>query len=386
VGGDAMTQRPLLWLLPPLLVLGGLLAILLTTRPLDELTASAPPVEQLKVEAARLTPGLIALSVRADGSEPVRVAQVQVDGAYRHFVLDPPKPVGRLGTARLDIPYPWVEGEKHAIKLVSGTGATFEHEIEVAQETPRWEAPTLATLGLVGLLLGLAPVATGLLAYPGLRALGPGAVRFLLALTVGLLAYLFIDSLREGLELAAGAIERLRAQTAVWAAAIITAVLLAAIGRRGGRAPEGLALATFIALGIGLHNLGEGLAVGGALAAGEAALATFLVVGFTLHNVSEGLGIAAPLLERRPPLAAFAGLAALAGLPAVPGVWIGAQAVSPFWAAVCFGVGAGAILQVMVELGAYMLRRGGQGALASASGLGGVAAGIAVMYLTALLV
>lgn len=149
---------------------------------------------------------------------------------------------------------------------------------------------------------------------------------------------------------------------------------------------QGLALATFIAFGIGMHNLGEGLAVGGAIAAGEAALATFLVVGFAIHNVSEGLGIAAPLLERRPPPAAFAGLAALAGLPAVLGVRIGAQAVSPFWAAVCFGIGAGAILRVILELGAYMLRREGQGALASASGLGGVAAGIAIMCLTALFV
>jgi ZIP family zinc transporter len=172
----------------------------------------------------------------------------------------------------------------------------------------------------------------------------------------------------------------------VLVSSFITAGALLALGRRQGRAPEGFALATFIALGIGLHNLGEGLAVGAALAAGEAALATFLVIGFTLHNVSEGVAIAAPLVDTRPRLLTFAGLAALAGLPAVPGVWVGAQAVSPVWVAICFGIGAGAILQVIIEVTALLWRRGGRDAITAPASVGGVAAGLGVMYLTALLV
>jgi ZIP family zinc transporter len=239
---------------------------------------------------------------------------------------------------------------------------------------------------VVGLLLGVAPVATGLLAFPALGTLSAPGIRFVLAVTVGLLGYLFIDTLREGLEQAAGSLERLRATAAVWVSLLITAGALTMIGRRGGRAPEGATLATFIALGIGLHNLGEGLAVGAAIAAGEAALATFLVVGFTIHNVSEGFGIAAPLVGKRPRLLSFVGLAALAGLPAVPGVWLGAQAVSPFWMAVCFGVGAGAILQVIVEVSGLIARREGSAALLTPASLSGVAAGLAVMYVTALFV
>ena len=196
-------------------------------------------------------------------------------------------------------------------------------------------------LTLVGLLLGVAPVAIGLLAYPAMRRAGPGALRFLLALTVGLLVYLMIDTLGEGLELGAEALGRLRGETLVWVAALFTAAVLLGLGRRGGAAPRGVALAGFIALGIGLHNLGEGLVVGTALATGAAALATFLVVGFVIHNVTEGFGIAAPLTAARPTLAVFAGLATLAGLPAVLGVWAGGQAVSPYWAALCFGIGAG---------------------------------------------
>jgi len=379
-------SRTFVWLLLPLVVLAGILATLLFTRPLEDLTNSAPPVENVSVETLRLTPGLITVSVRADGSGPVQIAQIQVDGAYRQFTQDPAGPIDRLGTAEIAIPYPWVDGETHHIALLTGTGAIFEHEIEVAQETPRWEGPTLVALALVGLLLGLAPVATGMLAYPGLRQLGPGAIRFVLALTVGLLAYLLIDTLSEGLEAGAETLERLRVQTAVWVVALSTAGLLLLIGRSGGRAPEGLKLSIFIALGIGLHNLGEGLAVGAAIAAGEAALATFLVIGFTLHNVSEGVGIATPLIDRRPPLSAFAGLALLAGLPAVLGVWLGAQAVSPLWTAFCFAIGAGAILQVIVEVTALIVRRDGQAALASAPTLGGIALGLAVMYATALFV
>ncbi|HEY7749886.1 MAG TPA: metal transporter [Aestuariivirgaceae bacterium] len=379
-------KKSLIWLGLPLLVLAGLIAILLFARPLNELTASAPPVEQVSIEAVRLTPGQIRLTVRADGSHPVRIAQLQVDGAYRQFSQDPEGPIKRLGRAHIVIPYPWVSGEAHHIALLTGTGAIFEHEIAVAHETPRYEVPALATLALVGLLLGVAPVATGLLAYPGLRGLDRNWIRFVLALTVGLLAYLLIDTLGEGLEAARGSIDRFHAQTAVWVSALTTCALLLAVGRRGGVAPEGLKLSFFIALGIGLHNLGEGLAVGAAISAGEAALATFLVVGFTIHNVSEGFGIAAPLVDRRPPFVAFVALAALAGLPAVIGVWLGAQAVSPLWTALCFGIGAGAIFQVIVEIAALIARRDGQAALATPASLGGVIAGLAVMYLTALLV
>jgi zinc transporter ZupT len=221
-------------------------------------------------------------------------------------------------------------------------------------------------------------------------------MEFILALTIGLLGYLFIDTVSEGLEAAEAALGRLRAGTLVWVAMAASALVLLAIGRRGGRPPEGAALATFIAFGIGVHNFGEGLAVGAALASGAAALATFLVVGFAIHNVSEGFAISAPLAEDRstggrPGLAIFAGLAALAGLPAVPGVILGAAAFGPYWTALCFGIGAGAILQVIIEIAAMLVRRaeragaGRAGAVTATTLLGGTA-GLAIMYMTALLV
>ena len=221
-----------------------------------------------------------------------------------------------------------------------------------------------------------------------LRGAGRRALEFVLALTVGLLVFLLIDTLEEGLEVAAGAASSLQATGVVWLAALLTFVALMVIGRRGGRAPAGTALAAFIALGIGMHNLGEGLVIGAAFATGEAALASFLVVGFALHNVTEGVGIAAPLVESRPGFGTFAALAALAGLPAVLGTWTGAFAFSPHWAALCFGIGAGAILQVVVEVAAYLHRlaaRAGDSAL-SGTTLAGFAGGLLVMYATAVLV
>jgi zinc transporter ZupT len=373
----------LAWLLVPVALLAALLAALLVWRPLDPLAAGAPPVEEIGIERVRLSPGLIELDVRADGSEPVSIAQLQVDGAYRTFGQSPPGPIGRLETATLTVDYPWVDGETHHLLIVTSTGVTFDKTIDVAQATPTFERSTVITLALVGLLLGIAPIAAGMLAYPALRSVGQHGLQFLLALTVGLLAFLLIDTLREGLEFAAGAVERLRTETLVWVAMLISATLLLAAGRRGGEAPRGVALAFFIALGIGLHNFGEGLAVGASLAAGAAALATFLVIGFTVHNVTEGIGIAVPLIDARPKLAVFVGLVLLAGLPAVTGVWLGALAVRPLWLALSFGVAAGALLQVIIEVGAMMLRR--PAALGPAS-LGGVAAGLGIMYVTALLV
>jgi zinc transporter ZupT len=374
------------WLVVPLILLAAIVAYLLLGRPLADLTGSAPPVEELAVENAALTPGMISLSVRGDGSAPITIAQVQVDAAWRVFTATPSPTVGRLGATRIDVPYPWVEGEAHRVVLLTSTGAAFEHTIEVAVPQPDWRA-ALGDLVLVGLLLGIVPVALGLLAYPAMRSFGQAGMTFVLALTVGLLLFLLVDTLAEGLEKGAEALDRLRGTTVVFVAMALTTLALLALGRRGGKAPEGLRLAFFIALGIGLHNLGEGLVVGAALASGAAALATFLVVGFVIHNVTEGVGIAAPLVTaERPSLAAFAGLAGLAGLPASLGVVIGTQAANPYWMAVCFGVGAGAILQVVIEVTAFLMRREGAGALTRPAGAGGMIAGLAIMYATALLV
>lgn len=376
----------LLWIVLPLAVLGLAIWWLVAADPLRSFNNGAPPVENLTFERTILSADGLDVLVRAGGSEPMIIAQVQVDDAYWQFMQDPPGPIARGASAWIHVPFPWVLGEAHAVNVVTNTGATFEHEIAVAVPTPTPDWTSLISQALLGVFVGIVPVAIGLMFYPALRDVGQNGIDFLLALTVGLLAFLFVDALEDALELSGEAAALFQGPTMVVLAAIGSFLFLMAVGRRHG-APTGLALSTYIALGIGLHNLGEGLAIGAAFAAGAAGLGTFLVLGFTLHNVTEGIGIAAPMLKKRPPLRAFVGLTLLAGGPAVIGLWIGSLAFAPQWSALALAIGAGAILQVIVEV--TLLLRGRDsalGSLSSPAAIAGLVAGVGVMYLTAMLV
>ncbi|MGH6762577.1 MAG: metal transporter [Phyllobacterium sp.] len=381
------SRAALFWLILPLAALGLAVAWLLATNPLQGFSNGAPPVENLTFERTILSSDGIRVLIRAEGSEPMTIAQVQVDDAYWQFSQDPPGPISRGATAWVHLPFPWVLGEAHAINIVTSTGATFEHEIAVAVPTPTRDATSLAPQALLGVFVGLVPVAIGMMFYPALRGLGRDGMNFLLALTVGLLAFLLVDTAAEAFELARGSAALFQGQAMVVLAAAASFLLLMAAGRRQG-VPTGLALATFIALGIGLHNLGEGLAIGAAFAAGAAGLGTFLVLGFMVHNVTEGIGISAPMLKKRPPLWIFAALSLLAGGPAVIGLWIGSLAYAPQWSALALAIGAGAILQVIVEVTAYLMRSDGRGqaALTAPATMAGLAAGAAFMYVTAMLI
>ncbi|HYO48005.1 MAG TPA: metal transporter [Gemmatimonadota bacterium] len=370
-------------------VLVGLLAFLLARG--VGLERSAPPIEKLTVERVELPePGVIRVHVVNGGVDPVTVHQAIVDDAVWSFTIEPSPTIGRLRGATIEIPYPWVEGEAHEIKLVSRNGVAFFAEIAVATETPQANLTWLMRLGLLGLYVGVVPVALGLATFPLLARLGRRGIDFLLALTVGLLVFLAIDTLGEALELAEEAAGGFHAPVLVWIVALGTLVgLLAFTGRRRRRGEMGpLALSFFIALGIGLHNLGEGLAIGSALATGAIGLGTFLVVGFTLHNITEGIGIAAPLLRAEPRLHHFAGYALLAGGPAILGCWIGGMVFDPLWAAVFLAIGTGAIAQVVVEVGRLLLvsRSGAVADPWRGEVLAGAAAGLVLMYATALLV
>ncbi|MEM7736328.1 MAG: metal transporter [Deinococcota bacterium] len=377
-----------LWAVIPLALLAALIAIFINSDPLKPLGVSAPPIESLTVERVTLDDTGIHLQVRADGSEPISIAQIQVDGAYWMFTQSPAGELRRLQTATLDIPYPWVQDETHHLTILSKTGVPFEHEIAVATPTPSFSWSRLLAFALLGIYVGVVPVSLGLLFFPYLRTLGQRGLQFLLALTLGLLGFLLVDTLQEGLELAAGAAGAFQANALVWLAAGLSFLILMAVGRRKGHAPEGLSLASYLALGIGLHNLGEGLAIGAAFAIGEAALGSFLVIGFTLHNITEGIGIAAPLTKHKTNLGVFIALAALAGLPAVLGTWVGAFAFSPHWAALFLGIGVGAILQVMVEVGAYLARTShhDERNWLSLGNLTGFSLGLTIMYFTAFFV
>ncbi len=372
------------WLLLPLALLVAALAWIAVADPLKSFNNGAPPVEALTYERTVLDSSGIKVQVRAGGSDAMTIAQVQVDDAYWQFTQDPPGPLTRGATAWITLPYPWVLGEAHRINILTNTGTTFEHEIAVAVPTPQPSASGLTAQALIGAIVGILPVAIGLMFYPALRGVGRQGMNFLLALTVGLLAFLLIDMSEDALELAAESAALFQGPAMVVLAALASFLVLMAIGRWRGT-PKGLALSFFIALGIGLHNLGEGLAIGAAFAAGSAGLGTFLVLGFAIHNVTEGIGIAAPILKERPKLWHFVALTLIAGGPAVIGIWLGSLAVAPHWSALALGIGAGAILQVIVEVGSYLIRsnKDAQSTWLSPAALGGLLTGLAFMYGTA---
>lgn len=379
-------RRVALALVPLALLAAVLVAIVATGGGLGR--RALPPIEAVSIQRVTLpAPGMIQLEVLNDGPDPVTIAQVLVDDAYWAFTMEPSQTLGRLDAATVAIPYPWVEGEAHTITLLSRNGVRFEAEVPVAVQSPAPSVDTFARLGLIGFYVGVVPVAIGLLWYPALRQIGRRGMRFLLALTVGLLLFLAIDMFEEAQETAARVPGALSGPLLVPAVALLTFLLLMTLARRPEGAPRrGLDVAYRIALGIGLHNLGEGLAIGAAFALGEVALGVFLIAGFTLHNVTEGVGIAAPILRERPRLTHFALLALLAGGPAVAGVWIGGFAFTLLWATLFLAIGIGAIAQVVVEVARLLTGGDRRTPLLDWTSLTGVTAGIAIMYLTALIV
>jgi zinc transporter, ZIP family len=398
------TRRPA-WLagLAPLAVLTVAIGlfVLLDAPGLDRIGV---PQEELAVERTVLKPGEIELHVRNDGADAVQVRQVIVNDAFAAFSQSDDE-IGRLGGSEIDVDYPWIEGENYDVTLLTATGATIDHTIEAAVETPDAGLDFYGLMALIGIYVGVIPVAIGMLWLPWIRGVDRRWIGFLLAFTVGLLGFLGVEALLEGTDIAGTGAQAFGGAALVWLGAAGAFLALAGIdawlrGRRsigddpggsrvhdgaGRAAASGYHAAFLVALGIGLHNLGEGLAIGSAYAVGSLALGATLVVGFALHNTTEGLAIVAPVAqERQARVRRLALLGLLAGAPAVLGAWIGASAYNPSLAALMFGVGAGAIAQVVVQIAPAI--RDGAGRLLHPLAVGGLLTGLAVMYVTGLMV
>jgi zinc transporter ZupT len=356
---------------------------------------TGPPAEELAVERTELHPGQIELTLRNEGPDAVEVAQVAVNDGFVAFTATDGRSIGRLGSTTLQISYPWIEGEAYEVAVLTSTGGTIMHEIPVAAETPEADASFFGLMALLGVYVGVIPVSLGMLWLPFVRRIREEWLRIVIAFTVGLLAFLAIDAGLEGLEIAGEGAAAFGGAELVVLGALLAYLALtgtdAWLARRreralagGGARDRGPYLALMVAIGIGLHNLGEGLAIGSAYATGALALGAFLVVGFAIHNTTEGIAIVAPLAKRAASIRRLLTLGLVAGSPAILGAWIGAAAFNPSVAALLFGAGVGAIAQVVQQLVPAM--RDADGRALNPGAVVGLAAGIGALYLTSLLV
>ena len=370
----------------PLLLLGGLLGLFLTFGPAGVFRASFPPIEELTLERVDFpAPGRIRVRLVNGGPEPVTVSQVTVDDAYWSFTMDGDPTIGRLGSAALEVPYPWVSGEPVKIGVITSTGLTFTREAAVATESPRADRRYLTTFVLLGLYVGVVPVFLGLLWLPFLREVPRRWTDFFLSLTMGLLVFLGVDALTEAIDMSGDVASAFQGIGLVTMGVVGAPLVIQGLSRlrKLGAGTEARRAAGLIALGIGLHNLGEGLAIGSAYAIGEIALGSTLVIGFLLHNTTEGIGIVAPLAREPVRTRTLIALGALAGLPTIAGAMIGGLSYSPVATVLFLAIGAGAVIQVVWVLGRLLSQRQG-GGLTGPLNAAGLVAGLVLMYATGL--
>jgi zinc transporter ZupT len=378
-------------LVPIVLLVGIVSAFLATGGSLVGLLGQNPPQPDLfDIRRVEFEPGEIRIKVTNPQTDDLTIASVTVDDAIVPFRVDGSQTLKRLRSAAIVVPYQWVKDDPISVGVTSSTGIETTQDIAAAVETPKATPASVLGYGIIGFLVGIVPVALGLAWLPTLRRISPAWLSAFMALTAGLLTFLAVEALAEALQLQQALPSPLGGTGLVLLGLAATYLGLVLVSRRfsarsSGGTLGGLSLAMLVAIGIGIHNLGEGLAIGSSFAFGELTLGTFLIVGFMIHNVTEGIGIAAPAAKGvRIGVGRAAALALIAGAPAIAGAWIGGFTGSDLLGVLFFAAAAGAAFQVVMEVGRYVARTA-PGGLTSPYVLGGFVSGLAVMYLTGLL-
>ena len=353
----------------------------------------AAPIEVLNIERIDTTNSGFELSISNTGPEAITISQVIVNDSIWDFKVSPSETFKRFEEGKVTINYPWVQGDPHVIKIITDNGIITEGEIAAATLTPEKSWSNFLNYGFIGFYVGGVPITLGLLWYPFMKRFSRKWINAILALTVGLLLFLFIGTLADGFEIGAEAPVVLQGNMVVIIGAFVTFLLLIGFDQYQQKRLEKKAFSPFniallMAVGIGLHNFGEGLAIGTSFSLGEAALGTFLIIGFTLHNITEGIGIAAPLLKMKPRIRDFVLLGLIAGAPAILGTWFGGFIYSPILGALFLGIGAGAILQVIYVITKMLINDHKKHLEPTVSwlNLSGFTIGLLIMYLTAFFV
>ena len=346
---------------------------------------------EISIEKVEFIENEIQATVRNTGPIDVNVVVADVNDRIQPAAIEPDTHLERFETALVRIPFDWNEGQPYTIGLTIDDGTRFEKQIDAASASLEPNSELFVFLGIIGLLIGVVPIMIGLLWYPFIKKLGKNAFNFFLAFTIGLLLFLGLDAIEEAFEISNTHL----ASVFNGELLIATVVILSFLGLYGignilikrsefSKLSKGLAISLMVAIGIGLHNLGEGLAVGAAIALGQVALSTFLIIGFAIHNTTEGLAIAAPLTRTKSVIGKMIGFGMIAGIPAVFGTWIGGFSFSPFFTIIFLSIGAGAIFQVVFSIFRFVKEE--SDSFSNISIISGIGAGLVVMYLTSIFI
>ena len=443
----------------PLLVLAGMIYFLYSPYSQSLINNTGIPSPQITFEKIEFHNNQIIASIRNTGSTEIIISQADVNDRIQAAAIEPSKILQRLSEAKVIIPFLWNSGEPYEIGITTSDGVRFSKTIQTAAATPIPDVHQLSVFAILGSYVGVIPIMIGLVWYPFMRKLSTNQYNFFLSLTAGLLVFLGIDALIESNEIVTDNLASVfNGQILVFIVSVASFLVLYYVSERfSKRAIEKLikkssiffsstgnslkdnsittttttnnmsntknqqiqltlqqqlikplAISMMISLGIGLHNFGEGLAIGAAILLGKVALSTFLIVGFTLHNTTEGLAIVAPLAKTgKLMIKRLLLMGIIAGIPTILGAWIGGFIYSPIAAIVFLSIGAGAIFQVVYSLGRWMknsvhsndnklqnndksisndVTTNPKPALSSASIIVGFIVGMIIMYMTGLLV
>ncbi len=426
-----ISKRTILFGVIPFIVIGAMIVLLLNSSGIL-FQSSIKPLPEISIEKVEfLENNMIVAFVRNTGPSEITIAQADVNDRIYPAAVEPGRTLTRLADAKVIIPFVWNTGEPYGIGITTDDGTRFDKSVNSAAAAPRPTVGQASTFALIGTYVGIIPVMMGLVWYPFIRRLSPNKYNFFLSLTAGLLVFLGIDALLESNEIAVDNLApAFNAQILIIIVAIVTLITLLYVSQRliqraskrskpdvdveykkgyssnsepdlGTRDMKStstsfqqqllirpIAISMMISIGIGLHNFGEGLAIGAAVLLGEVALSSFLILGFTLHNTTEGLAIVAPMAKsRRIPVAKLIIMGLIAGGPTILGAWIGGFLYSPIATVIFLSIGAGAIFQVVYSIGSWMYHtNGSKGLLNNHWIIIGFAFGMFIMYLTGLLV
>lgn len=374
----------------PILLLAGVIALFVLTSGAGLNVEPAAPIESVQFDRTILRPGVIEIQLQNTSPQEITLSQININDSIVPYSITPSRTIPRLGSATLTIPFPWVQANPYTIVIFSSSSVPFQTVIGAATETRGVDGNTLVSFTLIGLYVGVIPIFLGIFWFPALRRLGTRAFVFLMALTVGLLLFLGIDATSEALESAAGLGGPFQGIGIIGLGIAGSFLLLEAISSRQttlGRteSQQRWSVALMIAIGIGLHNLGEGLAIGASYSVGAAALGAFLVIGFIIQNITEGLGIIAPIVKDKPQWLNLALLGVIGGGPAIVGAWIGGLSYSLVLSVLFLSIGAGAVLQVAYQISKMMLRDNAKRPMPFTL-LAGVLTGMAMLYFTGLII